>query len=248
MWIRVVSLRSDAARRFYFFALALAALLLLVPQHTPVRAEGHSGYTGPVYRVITKKPAIALTINVVWGTEFLPAILHTLSQDHVKATFMVGGAWAAEHPALVRELEKSGMEIGNHGYAHRHVSLLSYQANLDEIERTNTVVAGITGHLPKVFAPPYGEFNQTVLKAAAAANMPLIMWTIDTIDLRATSTPAMIASRVLRRAGAGAIVLMHPTDRTAQALPEILATLSHRGYQWVTVSQLLTMGRPVGDG
>jgi peptidoglycan/xylan/chitin deacetylase (PgdA/CDA1 family) len=174
--------------------------------------------------------------------------LHLLTQDHVKATFMLGGAWATAHPDLVRALQQAGMELGNHGYGHRHVSLLSYEANLNEIERTNTAVAMITGQLPTVFAPPYGEFNATVLRAAAAAHMPLVMWTIDTIDWRLSSTPSVIAGRVLSRARAGAIVLMHPTERTVEALPEIVHTLTARGYRLVTVSTLLKMGQPTGDG
>ena len=249
MWIRVVSLRSERARMLYFFGLILVAILLLAPHRSAARAQGPvHRYTGPVYRVVTKEPAMALTINVVWGTEYVPEILKTLTKDRVKATFMLGGAWASGHPALVRDLFQAGMELGNHGYAHRHVSMLSYQENLNEIERTNTAVGTITGSLPKVFAPPYGEFNQTVLKAAAAANMPLIMWTIDTIDWRASSSAAIIANRVLTRLAPGSIVLMHPTERTAAALPELISALQQRGYHLVTVSQLLTMGQPTGDG
>ena len=248
MWIRVISLRSEKARMTYFFALALIAMLLLVPQRGQLHAQSPNSYKGPVYRVITSHKAMALTINVVWGTGYVPSILQTLVAHHVKATFMLGGAWASAHPDLVRQMQKAGMELGNHGYAHRHVSALSLQANLDEIERTNTAVAGITGTLPKVFAPPYGEFNSTVLKAAESAKMPLIMWTIDTIDWRPSSSPALIESRVLKRVQPGAIVLMHPTERTRQALPAMVTALSDQGYHLVTVSDLLTMGHPTGDG
>lgn len=247
MWIRAVSLRSERARKAYFVSLVAVACLLLVLHRPKVQAEVALPST-PVYRVQTQQRAMALTVNVVWGSEFVPNLLHALVKAHVPATFMLGGAWASAHPELVRELKGDGMELGNHGYGHRHGSLLSYQENLREIERTNMAVANITGALPKVFAPPYGEFNRTVLKASHAAGMPLVMWTIDTIDWRPSSSTTIITDRVLRRAANGAIVLMHPTDRTVEALPMILAGLKARGYRLVTISELLTLGTPMTDG
>lgn len=248
MWIRVVSLRGNRFRWAPIAALLALALIMFAPRPKPVAMPSGATAEGPVYRVLTSNRAMALTINVVWGTEFVGPILKTFQHEHVKATFMLGGAWAARHPDLVMALNRAGMELGNHGYAHRHVSLLSLEQNLREIERTNEAIAAVTGTLPKVFAPPYGEVNPTVLKAARQAGMPLIMWTIDTIDWRPSSTPAVIAARVLGRASPGAIVLMHPTERTVEALPTIVRDLKARGYRLETVSDLLRSGRPMGDG
>lgn len=247
MWIRVVSLRAVRLRWAPIAALLALAMVLFAPRPRPAAMRAVSAVGKPVYRVVTSHRVLALTINVVWGTEFVPPLLRTLEREHVKATFMLGGAWAARHPALVRALYRAGMELGNHGYAHRHVSLLSLSANLREIERTNEAIAAVTGSLPRLFAPPFGEVNATVLKAADEAGMPLIMWTIDTIDWRPSSSPGVIADRVLRRAVPGAIVLMHPTDRTVEALPVIVRDLKAQGYRLETVSDLLRLGRPEGE-
>jgi peptidoglycan/xylan/chitin deacetylase (PgdA/CDA1 family) len=59
------------------------------------------------------------------------------------------------------------------------------------------------------------------------------------VDWRPHHTPAIIQDRVLRRIMPGAIVLIHPTERTVQALPPLLAQLRRRGYRLLTVSQLL---------
>jgi peptidoglycan/xylan/chitin deacetylase (PgdA/CDA1 family) len=202
---------------------------------------------GPVYRVATTTKAMALAINVVWGTEYVPRLLALLTRAHAHATFFLGGAWAAEHPTLVRDLVAAGMEIGNHGYAHRHQSTLTFDQNVEEIARASRAIEQAGAPRPMLFAPPYGEYNNTVLEAARALHMPLIMWTVDTIDWRPSSSPAVIVSRVLNGASAGAIVLMHPTDRTVEALPTILTQLESRGYRLVTVSQLLQLGTPEGE-
>lgn len=228
----------------YLAVLLGISLLIFQPRSHSAAA---SAVPAPVYRVKTSMPAIALTINVVWGTEFVPQMLSDLTQAHVTATFMVGGAWAEAHPQLIRDMKQAHMEIGNHGWNHPHPNQLSYQENLRQIERTNQAVQQIAGVIPHVFAPPYGEFNGTVLQASFALHMPLVMWTIDTIDWRPSSSVPYMVAKVVKRAQPGAIVLMHPTSRTAVALPQIIANLKSAGYQLVTVSQLLAMGTPATD-
>ncbi|MCL8207995.1 MAG: polysaccharide deacetylase family protein [Actinomycetia bacterium] len=200
-----------------------------------------------VYRVATTTPAVALTVNVVWGTEYVPRLLAVLQREHARATFFLGGAWAAAHPDLVRQLAAAGMEIGNHGYAHRHQSLLSFDANVEEITRASRAIELAGAPRPTLFAPPYGEYNRTVLEAAGALHLTTVMWTIDTIDWRPSSTPDRITERVLSRAAPGSIVLMHPTDRTVEALPRILAGLAAKGLKAVPVGTLLKTGTPQGE-
>lgn len=201
----------------------------------------------PITRVQTEEKAMALSINVVWGTDYVPSLLNILQNHHATATFMLGGAWAEAHPDLVRALAAAHMELGNHGYGHRHSSLLDLRQNLSEIERTNQVVAAISGQTPRLFAPPYGEYNATVLQAAHQLGMPVILWTLDTIDWRPSSSPERIIARVVPRARPGAIVLLHPTDRTVEALPRLIAELQRQGYRLVTVSDLLRLGPPRHD-
>jgi len=227
-----------AAWRWRWLAAVAVALALAVAGG--VRAE-HAP-PAPVTGVVTQEKAMALTINVVWGTEYVPQLLKILQAHHAVATFMLGGAWAQAHPDLVRALAAAKMELGNHGYAHRHSSLLDLSQNLSEIERTNQAIAAITGETPRLYAPPYGEYNATVLRAAAQLKMPVIMWTLDTIDWRPSSSPQRIVARVVPRARPGAIVLLHPTDRTVEALPQILLALQGQGYRLLTVSQLLQLG------
>lgn len=202
----------------------------------------------PVYRVATTTPAMALGINVVWGTDYVPGLLKALEAAHAHATFFLGGAWAEQHPALVRLLVARGMEIGNHGYAHRHQSLLSFDANLAEITRASRAIELAGAPRPTLFAPPYGEYNATVLKAAAALHLTVIMWTIDPVDWRPSTTAAQIVQKVVGGRAAGAIVLLHPTAATEEALPVILRDLTQAGYRVVTVGALLKLGQPAGEG
>lgn len=246
MWIRVVSLRSPTARLFYLFAALVISVLLFTPSTRTRSVTAHAGPI-PVYRVATAQRAMSLTINVVWGTQYVPKLLAALTQAHARATFMVGGAWAQVHPDLVRQMIRDGMQVGNHGWAHGHPNQMSLQGNVMDIQKTNDMVKSITGIAPTVYAPPYGEFNSTVLQATHRLGMPLIMWTIDTIDWRPSSSVSYMVDKVLKKSRPGALVLMHPTDRTVEALPQIILGLKQRGYQLVTVSELLKMGTAKSD-
>ncbi|WP_028962923.1 polysaccharide deacetylase family protein [Sulfobacillus thermosulfidooxidans] len=247
MWIKVISLRSPTAKLVSLLAIFFASILIFktpAPTSVPVKAS----IPGPVYRVITSERAMALTINVVWGTEYVPKLLDVLMHYHVKATFMVGGVWAKNHPQLVQEMVRDGMQVGNHGWAHGHPANMSVAENLTDIAKTNNAVKHAANVVPTVYAPPYGELGTTVLTAAAELHMPVIMWTIDTIDWRPSSDVPYMVNKVLQKAQPGAIVLMHPTNRTVEALGQIIHGLQSQGYHLVTISALLKMGIPTGDG
>lgn len=248
MWIGVWSWRRAARRAATWYGLAVAVLVGMVLVGGPRFESAAAAPPAPVYRVITREPAMALSINVVWGTEFVPQLLSILTAAHVHATFFLGGAWAAANPALVKQMVRDQMAVENHGYAHRHANQLSFDENLNEITRAARAIQLAGAPRPTLYAPPYGEFNGTLLAAADALHNRVIMWTIDTIDWRPSSDAGLITARVLSKAQAGAIVLMHPTSRTLAALPGIVAGLDAAGYHLVTVPQLLGRGTPTGDG
>lgn len=192
----------------------------------------------PVYQGSGKEKNVALTFNVVWGEEYVPQLLETLKKNNVPATFFIGGQWAEDFPALTRQIAQDGHEVGNHGYSHPHPDGISRSANLDEIKKTETAIDNSCGIKTKLFAPPYGERGDAVLKTAEDAGYQTILWSVDTIDWQRPE-PSVIVKRVVEKVHNGAIVLMHPTAPTVHALPEIIGELKKEGYEMVKVSILL---------
>jgi len=191
----------------------------------------------PVYQGSAKKRAVALTVNVDWGEEYLPQMLQILKESKVRATFFLGGRWVERHPELAREVARD-FEVGNHGYAHHHPDRLSVAQNLAELRRAEAVIQRVTKKRPQLFAPPYGECSPAVLEAAAQAGYRVILWSIDPVDWRQPPAAA-ISSKVISQAHNGAIVLLHPTAPTVEALPGVIKELTGRGFELVTVSELL---------
>lgn len=192
----------------------------------------------PIYQGNPAKKQVSITVNVDWGEEHLPAMLDILQENRVKATFFISGRWADEHSELVRKISRLGHEIGNHGFSHPHVNDLDLDKNMEEIQKTSKVIDQLTQRKTRYFAPPYGEFNDTVLEAVSKTEHQVILWTVDTVDWQ-KPPPSEIISRVLNGVQNGAIILMHPTEQTNQALPGIIKGLREQGYQIVPLEKLI---------
>jgi probable sporulation protein (polysaccharide deacetylase family) len=192
----------------------------------------------PIYQGDSSKKQVSITVNVDWGEEHLPLMLDILQENRAKATFFVSGRWAEEHPKMVLKIAGLGHEIGNHGFSHPHVNDLDLDNNIKEIEQTRQAINKAARKKTRYFAPPYGEFNDTVLQAASKTKHQVILWTVDTVDWQKPS-PAEIVSRVTENAQNGAIILMHPTEQTNNALPEMIKKLRGKGYQIVPLEKLI---------
>lgn len=193
------------------------------------------GETKAIYRGNTDNQCVSIMINVYWGTEYIEPILEVLQEKSVNATFFVGGIWAVQNENLLKKINNLGYEIGNHGYNHKDHDKLSAEHNQQEISATHQIVQKITGIEMKLFAPPSGAYNLTTLSVASSLGYKTIMWTLDTIDWRDKDTE-LIYSRATKKLSNGALVLMHPTQNTLEALPKIIDYYLSNNYNVVNVS------------
>lgn len=233
MFYLTLSKKGIRSGLLFLISLLLVGAAVIKTWDTPDKAVME-----PVYHGSDTERKISLTFNVVWGEEYIPQILYILRENDVQSTFFMGGQWVDDFPDLAGKIAQSGHELGNHGYSHLHQERISKAANIEEIRKAERSIIDVTGVKPHLFAPPYGERNDVILKAAEEAGYTTIFWSIDTIDWQRPD-PSVITDRVLTRAHNGAIVLMHPTAPTVHALPQIIKELKKQGYQLVVVSSLL---------
>ena len=182
---------------------------------------------------------ISLMINVYWGTEYLDGMLEILDKYDVKTTFFVGGTWAVKESDMLEKIYESGHEIGNHGYSHKDQDKLSREQNQKEILMTHNIVDELLGFEMNLFAPPSGAYSKTTVEVASELGYQTIMWTRDTIDWRDKDAD-LIYSRAVKDAKGGDLVLMHPTEKTLEALERIIITLQEKGLKITTVSDNLS--------
>lgn len=131
------------------------------------------------------------------------------------------------------------MKYGNHSDNHKHVNSLSYEDNVSEIINCSKKIANITGKETTLYRGPYGEYNNTVIKAAKDNKHEVIQWSLDTLDYNGLEFEAMW-DRLKNKINNGSIILMHNgTAHTAESLNGIIENIKKKGYEIVTVSDLI---------
>ena len=205
-----------------------------------------------LYPTITHGPKegnrIALTFDDGPDPEVTPAVLDVLKQHGARSTFFTIGRLLEQQPQLAQRIVAEGHELGNHSWQHsRWQNFFSARRHAMDMERSERAIAKITGATtPPLFRPPVGLKSPELARAACPRGIVMVAWSLHSRDTR-TNDPRCIADRVLRRARAGDIVLMHDghdlpgrhRPACAQALPLILKGLQVQGLQPVPVSELL---------
>ncbi|MGD9802235.1 MAG: polysaccharide deacetylase family protein [Hyphomicrobiaceae bacterium] len=225
---------------------------------------------GSIRRVVLPpgKKLIALTFDLCEQPGEIAgydgAIVDYLRANNIRATFFAGGKWLLTHDERSQQLMADGrFEIGSHGWAHRNVRGLSGQALASELigpqaayeavrarlAQRQCVAGGVLPGAPRIrlFRFPYGACNPAALAATAENGLHAIQWDVSTGDPSPGQSAKAIAAAVMRHVRPGSIVLMHANGRghhTSEALPLVIPKLRAKGYQFVTVSELLAAGRP----
>ena len=197
----------------------------------------------PVYGVGRSDNRIALTIDAAWDADKTPFILDTLDQYNVKATFFLCGVWVKQYPEYVKEISKRGHEIGNHSLTHPHMARMDAIVIQKELRDLDDMLEELTGKRSTLFRAPFGEYNDTVIKAAREAGYEVIQWSRDTVDWKQDRSAQTILDGVLKKLQSGDIILCHNNGYKIETyLPVLLETAQQKGYSFVTVSELLLSG------
>lgn len=194
-------------------------------------------------------------------------IIDTLRAENVKATFFAGGRWMMDHVERAEQLMSDPLfEIGNHNWSHANVRRIDETHTVGEIVKTQLAYEEVRERLSKrecvqsqaaamsripqrlgLYRFPYGACNPEALAAVAAEGLLAIQWDVSMADPSPSQTAERILKEVLAKVRPGSIIIGHANGRgvhTDEALPTLIAELKKRGYDFVTVSELLAAGKP----
>lgn len=192
----------------------------------------------PTARPFPKK-AVALTFDDGPKKGVTERILKTLEKHNAKATFFVLGKNAKSNKKLIKAESNAGHEIAIHSYDHTNYGSLSNKKIKSQNNRTSKIIKKITGKAPTLIRTPYGVYSERISRAM---NMPIILWSVDTLDWdrRTDKQKKLTIKSATKKTKHGDIVLLHdihPT--TADVLDEILTKLTKKGFEFVTVSEII---------
>jgi cellulose synthase/poly-beta-1,6-N-acetylglucosamine synthase-like glycosyltransferase/peptidoglycan/xylan/chitin deacetylase (PgdA/CDA1 family) len=196
---------------------------------------------------------IALTFDDGPDPRWTPAILEVLRRERVPGTFFMVGSQAARHPDLVREVERAGQEIGNHTFTHAGMSTAPAWLRRVQVDLTEAVLLGITGHYSRFIRPPYSATSDAVtprteraLAKAAGRRYIIALADYDSHDWEKPGV-AQIVRNATPPAGRGGVIMFHDGggDRrqTVVALALIIPKLRSQGYSFVPLRAMLGLTR-----
>lgn len=232
-------------------ALALAFCLLtgcyaMMPPESAATSVLAAKKELPVYSVERDDHVIAVTFDASWGADNTPKLLDILDEYNAKCTFFLVGLWVDKYPDMVQAIVERGHEIGNHSATHPHMSKLSESKMLEELRMMSDKVEKLTGVRPTLFRPPYGDYNNSVIRTVRNAGYEAVQWSVDSLDWKNISPQDMI--RRAGKVGKGDIILFHNDSQyLLDALPTLLQSYKEQGLQMVKVSDILLEGETTID-
>lgn len=121
----------------------------------------------------------------------------------------------------------------------------------EEFIKTQETIYSIVKVKPRVFRPPYGNYNKDVIEIVSSNYVPIVLWTFYQ-DSKDWSNPGVdsIVDTTLSRIQNGDIILFHDyvyknESHTVEALKRIIPKLLDEGYKFVTISELLYISREI---
>jgi peptidoglycan-N-acetylglucosamine deacetylase len=250
-----------ASRHLLAIATSLLLLLpaLLRAQNTPAAslvpatsAAPTPSATKPVEPAISYSavhvdgPFIAMTFDDGPSEKLTPELLDILAAHHIHATFFVIGQNVGRHPEILQRAVREGHEIGNHSWTHPVLGKMSDAAVRSELRKTDDAIFAAIGHRPTLMRPPYGSITARQKRwIHAEFGYTIILWDVDPLDWKRPG-PSVVESRIVRETRPGSIILSHDIHPgTIKAMASTFDKLQAKGFKFVTVSELISMGQPM---
>lgn len=198
-----------------------------------------------IVRGKTGQKKVAITLDAGSTAVAFPKQIAALDKHNVKITFFLTGLWAQQNPALARQIADDGMEIGNHSFDHPDFTKISDTQARDELDKAAQAIQEASGRNPwPLFRFPYGARDARTTQLVNDMGYRSVFWTYDSLDsVDPPKSAAFLVSRITGLSDSqldGAIILMHLGNATSgDALDPILTNLQGRGFNIVTVSELI---------
>ncbi|MER7004515.1 polysaccharide deacetylase family protein [Dactylosporangium sp. NPDC000555] len=206
------------------------------------------GHVAVTWHVETSEPVVAFTFDDGPAPKWTSEVLDVLEHHQVPATFFLVGKNVAAHGDLLRgRLDRH--EVGNHTWSHPDLARLDAPTIDNQLARTHDTIRAVSGREPKLFRPPYGHLGGSTLMAANKAGYSLALWSKKMNEDLYIKNPPGQAQDIIENARPGQIILAHDvgTANRYVALSQLGAMftgLRQRGFRFVTVSELMAIGRP----
>ena len=86
-----------------------------------------------------------------------------------------------KYPEDVKKIQAAGHDLANHSENHKNMSQLSNSDKKNELMTVHDKVKNLTGYDMFLFRPPYGDYDNEVIRVAKECGYYPIQWDVDTL-------------------------------------------------------------------
>lgn len=197
-----------------------------------------------VVKAETPEQWISITIICAEEADQTDAILDVLKENGVKATFFLTGAFVLYYPEAARKIRDAGHEIGCGGWTNSALTKLGMDLRFTQVRKGSQIIREQLGVIPRLFSPPFHDFDASISAPARAEGMEVVLYTINSMDSAKKYANDMetLMKRITEGIDPGTIIGFHLEGRhtvqmLADALPYYRDTLN---LTVVPVSELIT--------
>jgi peptidoglycan/xylan/chitin deacetylase (PgdA/CDA1 family)/GT2 family glycosyltransferase len=245
LWLHIGPVIGAVGRVIYVFDIGVLSTLFAYHGINP-----RSRFYGKVLSNGNRNHSrIALTFDDGPNEPYTSQVLSILEQYKIKATFFIIGQNARRYPAICRRIVTAGNVVGNHSYHHHRSLCLRWgKAIARDIELAHQAIYDCTGFEPKLFRPPHGFRTPWLMRTVRNLGYKVVTWDNMTSDFRADKPGEEIVQNIVQRAKPGNVIVLHDgrdtrlsydRNQMLQALPQIIDSLKRRGFDFVTIPELL---------
>ena len=197
-----------------------------------------------VQTIDTDQPYMSLSFDCAYMETPTDELLALLDELGIKATFFMTGEFVLTFPESAKKIRDAGHEIGCHSLSHPHLLTYHLDMRFKQVRRNVEIIREHLGVNPRLFRPPFGEFDVTISAPARAEGMEICLWSIDSKDWDWNYTPDKVLKQVTRNVGPGTIILFHLDGyHTREILPEAVRYYREElGLQIVPITELMAIG------
>ena len=226
---------------------------------TPVSALGvptagpwrpYPAHVDVSWAVDTSQRLVALTFDDGPMPNWTPMVHDILDEARIPATFFMVGQRAVANARLIHgRMDRHA--VGNHTWAHTDLSRMTHAQAHHAIHRAHTAITSVTGKEPRLLRPPLGNVGGTTLSAAGQLGYEIILWSLKMREAFLGHPPGRLVDYIIDSCEPGTILLAHDTghsDRLVaiRGLPAMIKGLRDRGFEFVTVPDLMAAAKPTG--
>ncbi|RGD73754.1 polysaccharide deacetylase family protein [Anaerofustis stercorihominis] len=187
--------------------------------------------------------SIYLTFDDGPDKDYTIRLLDLLQEYNVKASFFIVGTFALDNPGIIERMKNEGHSIGLHWYEHKSAMLQTPRMTKDNMNSGINALKEL-GINTKLFRPPWGQFNLSMISEIKKNNMTPVLWDVMAEDWEEDTTTQIIKDKLINRVNNNDIICLHDGRgknkaplKTIEALREMIPNWLNQGYTFKTVGE-----------